>query len=75
MEFISPNQYAENIKNKNIEELEQSKSELLQDINRLERLSRHPEDSIWENWQIESELRMNKRYLEKLEEIIKSKGY
>lgn len=73
MELISPEQYANTIKEKSLEEIKKIKNELLLDISNLERLSRHPEDSIFGIDQIDVKLSVYKKYLLKIEEIIKLK--
>lgn len=73
MELISPQQYENNIKEKSLEEIKKIKNELLLDISNLERLSRHPEDSIFEIGQADVKLSVYKKYLLKIEEIIKVK--
>ena len=73
MELISPEQYANNIKEKRIEDILNEKNELLQEISDLEKISRHPEDSVFGIDQIQVKLSVYKKYLLKLEEIIKLK--
>lgn len=73
MELISPEQYTNNIKEKSLEEVKKIKNELLLDITNLERLSRHPEDSVFGIEQTEVKLNVYKKYLLKTEEIIKLK--
>ena len=74
MELIGPEQYAESIKNKTVEELHSIKNKLLQEIKDLERLSRHPEDSVWGFDQIDTMLSVYKEYLLKRKVSLKLKN-
>lgn len=70
MELISPEQYIESIKNKTVEELHSIKNELLQEIEDLERLSRHSEDSVLGFEQVDTKLSVYRKYLLKLEKSL-----
>lgn len=74
MEMISAETYIQQFRNKNTEELLKEKNNLLKEIERLEKLSRHPEDSIFSFYDIDTELSQTREYLQKIEELIKLRG-
>lgn len=74
MEMISVETYIQQYRNKNIEELLKEKNNLLREIDKLEKLSRHPENSIFPFYDIDTELSQTREYLKKIEELIKLKG-
>lgn len=74
MEMIGAETYIEQFRNKNIEELLKEKNNLLKEIDKLEKLSRHPEDSIFSFYDIDTQLSQTREYLQKIEELIKIRG-
>lgn len=74
MEMIGTETYIEQFRNKNIEELLKEKNNLLKEIDKLEKLSRHPEDSIFSFYDIDTQLSQTREYLQKIEELIKIRG-
>lgn len=74
MEMIGAETYIEQFRNKNIEELLKEKNNLLKEIDKLEKLSRHPEDSIFSFYDIDTQLSQTREYLQKIEKLIKIRG-
>lgn len=74
MEMIGAETYIEQFRNKNIEELLKEKNNLLKKIDKLEKLSRHPEDSIFPFYDLDTQLSQTREYLQKIEELIKIRG-
>lgn len=74
MEMIGVETYIEQFRNKNIEELLKEKNNLLKEIDKLEKLSRHLEDSIFPFYDIDTQLSQTREYLQKIEELIKIRG-
>lgn len=74
MEMIGAETYIEQFRNKNIEELLKEKNNLLKEIDKLEKLARHPEDSIFPFYDIDTQLSQTREYLQKIEELIKIRG-
>lgn len=74
MEMLGAKTYIEKFKNKNIEELLKEKNILLEEIDRFEKLSRHPEDIAFLFDDINTQLSQTREYLKEIEELIKLRG-
>ena len=74
MEMISAETYIQQFRNKNTEELLKEKNNLLKEIERLEKLSRHPEDIAFLFDDINTQLLQTREYLKEIEELIKLRG-
>ena len=74
MEMVGAKTYIEKFKNKSIEELLKEKKILLEEIEKLEKLSRHPEDITFLFDDINTQLVQTKEYLKEIQELIKLRG-
>ena len=70
MEMIGPKSYIEKFKNYTLEELNEEKEKLCKKIMELEKIVRHPEDSVFPYYDNDTKLSVYKDYLKELENLI-----